>query len=106
MVTGGRAQSLALEQDWVVVLSRSSTQWLGGTNAALRRIDLTCDMLAPAAVGGFLSAVSGVQYTAVLIAALNVLSVAVEYASMQWLHAQEPALSSRATTATATTAGT
>ena len=45
-----QASRLALERDWVVVLASDSDE-LADLNAALRRIDLCCKLLAPLAFG-------------------------------------------------------
>lgn len=42
---------VALEKDWVVVIAKGDKKALAGMNAVMRRIDLTCKILAPAAVG-------------------------------------------------------
>ena len=78
-----------------MVLAHDNSVWLSGTNAMLKRIDLTCDMLAPAAVGLFVTAVP-VQYLALIIATMNVISVCLEYWSMTWLYAYDHALATRA----------
>ncbi|CAM9181383.1 unnamed protein product, partial [Phaeothamnion confervicola] len=91
---GSRAQVIALEADWVVVLSHGASPWLTETNATMRRIDLSCDLLAPAAVGLLVTAGSA-QVAALTLAACNMLSVGVELASMAWLHATEPALATK-----------
>ena len=42
---------VALEKDWVVVIAHGDKDALAGMNAVMRRIDLSCKILAPAAVG-------------------------------------------------------
>ena len=41
------AQTIAVEKDWVLVICGSDSQKLSTTNAMLRRIDLSCNILAP-----------------------------------------------------------
>ena len=41
------AQTIAVEKDWVLVICGSDSQRLSKTNAMLRRIDLSCNILAP-----------------------------------------------------------
>eukprot|EP00611_Tribonema_gayanum_P020687 TRINITY_DN3826_c0_g1_i1.p2 TRINITY_DN3826_c0_g1~~TRINITY_DN3826_c0_g1_i1.p2 ORF type:complete len:270 (-),score=79.88 TRINITY_DN3826_c0_g1_i1:1346-2155(-) len=91
---GSRTQVIALEQDWVVVLSRGDARWLGRTNAVLRRLDLTCDMLAPAAVGVLIT-VAPLQTAALSVAACNLVSVCVEFAAMTAMFVLEPALATK-----------
>ena len=45
-----QAQTLALERDWVVVIAEQSGNPLKTLNMLMRRIDLSCKLLAPAAV--------------------------------------------------------
>ena len=45
-----QAQTLSIERDWVVVIARSKKK-LGDINTLMRRIDLSCKVLAPAGVG-------------------------------------------------------
>ena len=78
-----------------MVLAHKDSVWLAVTNAMLKRIDLTCDMLAPAAVGLFITAVP-VQNLALIIATMNLASVCLEYSSMTWLYAHDTALATRA----------
>ena len=52
-----QAFTVAIERDWIVVLSEENASkeeaeaWLSSTNVALRQIDLTCKVVAPAVAG-------------------------------------------------------
>lgn len=93
---GSRAQVIALEQDWVVVLARGDLAWLLHTNTTMRRIDLTCDMLAPAAVGVIVT-ITSVETAALAVAVSNLVSVVVEYMAMSWMHTKEENLAVKPT---------
>jgi hypothetical protein len=43
--------TLAVEKDWVVVLSGSNSEWLSYTNSVMSQIDLACESLGPALMG-------------------------------------------------------
>ncbi|KAF0713055.1 hypothetical protein AaE_011872, partial [Aphanomyces astaci] len=45
------AQTLSIQQDWVVVVARETGVPLGDWNASLRRIDLICKLASPVAFG-------------------------------------------------------
>ncbi|RHY93600.1 hypothetical protein DYB35_000020 [Aphanomyces astaci] len=45
------AQTLSIQQDWVVVVARETGGPLGDWNASLRRIDLICKLASPVAFG-------------------------------------------------------
>jgi hypothetical protein len=65
-------------------------------NAAMRRIDLSCKLLAPVAVGFMMSSVS-VLASAVLIAVWNVSSVGVEYWLLHHVYMAMPILQQKST---------
>jgi hypothetical protein len=94
---------VAVERDWVVVMSRfimddglphgeqqeSQKKWLSETNVAMKQIDLSCKVVAPA-IAGFCIALlddgtdphhgSDLRGAAIFIGALNALALLVEYA--------------------------
>jgi len=75
---------VAIERDWVVVLSTRVKQdhgdraWLSETNVAMKQIDLACKVAAPA-IAGFLIAQVENSATALVVGGINVLSLIVEY---------------------------
>jgi iron-regulated transporter 1 len=47
---GSTANTIALERDWIVVITHKDENELAGANAKLRRIDLACKVLSPVPV--------------------------------------------------------
>jgi iron-regulated transporter 1 len=93
-VTGevtNQMQTIALENDWVVVMTNSNSEKLTRMNVILKRIDLLCKVLAPCAIGIFLdfylsdklaSSLVGV----VILALWNMLSWSIEYCVLREVH--------------------
>ncbi|XP_051226391.1 solute carrier family 40 member 1 [Lolium perenne] len=73
------AGTILIEREWVVVIcSGHPAAALSKTNSALRRIDLSCKLLAPVLSGFVISFVS-TQASAVTLALWNVASVGLQY---------------------------
>lgn len=78
------AQSLAIERDWVVVISGSDSTELAQLNTTMRRIDLLCKILGPMAFGVIMDFAGHDPTTRAMIGAAtvamwNVLSTPLEY---------------------------
>eukprot|EP00794_Sanderia_malayensis_P003608 gene3608-4118_t len=73
-----QANTIAVERDWVVVVSDDDKNLLAELNARMRRIDLSCAILAPIAVGLIMTLVSNLAGI-IFICAWNVLSFFAEY---------------------------
>jgi hypothetical protein len=106
---------VAVERDWVVVMSRFLTddglphgkklenqkKWLSETNVTMKQIDLSCKVAAPA-IAGFCIALlddgtdphhgSDLRGAAVFIGALNTLALLVEYVCTAMIYHQIPDL--------------
>lgn len=74
------ASTVAIEKDWVIVISGNDVNFLRALNVTLRQIDLGCKMMGPAAVGFSLMAV-GEQLEPALVAVgiMNIVSFLAEY---------------------------
>jgi iron-regulated transporter 1 len=48
---GSTATTLAVEKDWVKVITEGNSSMLAHTNSMMRRLDLTCKVAAPIVVG-------------------------------------------------------
>lgn len=93
----GMAMDVVVERDWVVLIAeKQGGGFLTQINAAMRRIDLSCKLLAPVAVGFMMSSVS-VMASAVLIAVWNVTSVGVEYWLLHHVYIAMPILQQKST---------
>ncbi|XP_066372182.1 solute carrier family 40 member 1-like [Miscanthus floridulus] len=100
------AGTILIEREWVVVIScRHPPAVLTGINSVVRRIDLSCKLLAPVFSGLVISFVSA-QASAATLAVWNVASVGLEYWLFVSVYNGVPALaeSSRLRTADATEA--
>merc|ERR1712157_702659 len=93
-VTGevtNQMQTIALENDWVVVMTNRSSEKLTRMNVILKRIDLLCKVLAPGAIGIFLD-FYGVDKLAsslvglIILALWNMLSWSMEYCVLREVH--------------------
>ena len=73
-----RASTVAIEKDWVVVLSMGSSSWLKETNVMMRQIDLGCKVLAPV-VAGFVISMGDIQDAAIVVGLANILAILVEW---------------------------
>ncbi|KAJ7532070.1 hypothetical protein O6H91_14G071000 [Diphasiastrum complanatum] len=88
----GLANNILVERDWVVIIAEGQAPGLlTRINAGMRRIDLSCKLLAPVAVGVLMSSVS-ILASAVLIATWNLLSVGFEYWLLYSVYSAIPAL--------------
>ena len=77
-------QTISIEKDWVVVLSKESNIDLGLLNTTMRRIDLSCKALAPLAFTMMYQYVgndvrTGIFYGSLMIGFWNVISFPVEW---------------------------
>jgi iron-regulated transporter 1 len=75
--------TIAVEKDWVVVIADKNKDILASLNANMRRIDLICKLLAPAAAGAILQ-FTGPLTTTIVVASWNVVSFFAEL-SLIWL---------------------
>ncbi len=74
-----QGSKIVVERDWIVVVAgRGNNDRLAAMNSVFRTIDLTCLVLAPAALGAFFDFI-GADFTAFFIAGWNICSVALEY---------------------------
>ncbi|KDO30229.1 hypothetical protein SPRG_19785 [Saprolegnia parasitica CBS 223.65] len=92
------AQALAIEKDWVVVVAAATQTPLASWNTTLRRIDLTCALLAPAVFGILLDSSSADSATRAAVGAAavgtwNLLAAPLEYAMVRDVYAWVPTLS-------------
>ncbi|KAJ9185438.1 hypothetical protein P3X46_005076 [Hevea brasiliensis] len=73
------AGTILIEREWVVVISEGHPQSvLTNMNSIIRRIDLTCKLLAPV-VSGFIISFVSVKASAMTLAVWNTLAVWMEY---------------------------
>lgn len=83
---------ILIERDWIVVISESQPPGLlTQMNAVTRRIDLSCKLLAPVAVGFIMSYVS-VLASAIVIVIWNILSIGLEYWFLSSVYYAVPSL--------------
>ena len=68
--------------------------FLSDLNATIRRLDLLCNILAPIAVGQFMSFAS-MQISTIVIAAWNVVSCVVEFSLLLRVYHQVPILAKK-----------
>ncbi|CAK9864685.1 unnamed protein product [Sphagnum jensenii] len=87
----GLAMDVVVERDWVVVIAEQAPGSLTHINSVMRRIDLSCKLLAPVAVG-FLMSYASMLASAVLIAVWNVSSVGLEYGLLYIVYTAVPIL--------------
>jgi iron-regulated transporter 1 len=115
-----KAFLVAIERDWVVVLSQAAaasmhTQedddfafestfktWLSVTNVAMRQIDLSCKVFAPAVAGLLIPIFAGGQsssptghdmrWVCLLVGAVNIVALVVEYICTERIYRLIPAL--------------
>lgn len=86
--------TIAIERDWVVVIAKEDEALMAGTNAKLRRIDLTCNILAPVLTGVIIKVSSVVGI--IFIAVWNILSLFAEYFILSNVYSSCPALAIKA----------
>ena len=126
-ILGATAQILdkgflvAMERDWIVVMSRYplnrgdltqqeqvdvQKRWLSDTNVAMKQIDLSCKIAAPAVAGYFIALLddgsdshhgSDLGGAALLVGALNGMALIVEYICTKIIYDQIPDLAIRTT---------
>ena len=87
--------TIAIERDWVVVIAKEDEFLLAGTNSILRRIDLTCNILAPVSTGLILD-YGSILIGVLFIASWNIVSVFVEYTMLSAVYRSCPALATKA----------
>ncbi|XP_013065016.1 solute carrier family 40 member 1-like isoform X1 [Biomphalaria glabrata] len=85
------ARQIAVEKDWIVEMCGEDKDRLATMTAALRRIDLSTQILAPMATG-FIMALAGVEFGAIFIGAWNFGSVFIEYYFLWKVYNTVPAL--------------
>ncbi|CAF1248878.1 unnamed protein product, partial [Didymodactylos carnosus] len=71
------ASKVAISKDWIVAIYGHNQQKLALTNAAMRRIDLLTNVLAPLVAGGIMAFISR-WASALLISSWNVISLFIE----------------------------
>lgn len=79
-----------------MIAEKQGPEFLTQINATMRRIDLSCKLLAPVAVGFMMSSVS-VLSSAILIAVWNVTSVGFEYWFLHHVYMAMPVLQQKGT---------
>lgn len=105
---------VAVERDWIVVMSKCAEDqtkqtdqlafkkaWLSDTNVAMKQIDLSCKVVAPAVAGFFVAAFpsghsndngANLIGAAILVGAINISALFVEYACTAQIYANIPSL--------------
>jgi iron-regulated transporter 1 len=91
------AQTLAIERDWVVVIAGDDSNALAHLNTTMRRIDLSCKILAPMAFGIIMDFAGSDPTTRAMIGAAavgiwNLLSTPLEYFMTKDIYNLNPAL--------------
>ncbi|TMW66071.1 hypothetical protein Poli38472_003836 [Pythium oligandrum] len=91
------AQTLAIERDWVVVLSGDNSTQLATLNTVMRRIDLSCKILAPMAFGIIMDFAGSDPTTRAMIGAAavgiwNLISMPLEYVMTKDIYDLSPEL--------------
>lgn len=84
------ANTVAVERDWIVVISDSLDIDRQQLNSAMRRIDLVCKLIAPVSIG-LLDSYS-TKVAVCVVFAQNAISVAVEYFAIAQVYAAVPEL--------------
>ena len=100
-ILGGMAQVLdrsflvAVERDWIVVMAEAAGEnkdnWLSQTNVALKQIDLTCQVVAPAVTGWVLTLLP-TGFGVLWVGLCNCLALIVEWVSMKTIASMLPML--------------
>ncbi|KAF0720822.1 Aste57867_17 [Aphanomyces stellatus] len=98
------AQTLSIQQDWVVVVARDTGVPLGEWNASLRQINLLCSLVSPAAFGCIMEFAGSDPMTRAAIGASvvgvwNLLAAPLEYCMRVETYHLVPALQSQPTQA-------
>lgn len=94
-----RAFLVAIERDWVVVLSQASgekhfTSFLSDTNVAMKQIDLSCKVVAPGIAGLAISMIGNLQWACLVVGGITLMALLVEYTCTTQIYNLIPALSS------------
>lgn len=84
------ANNIAIEKDWVLVISEGSTESM---LTVMKRIDLFCKTMAPVMIGALMT--FGPHMGVIIIAVWNILSLIVEYQLVFQTYKAYPALASR-----------
>jgi iron-regulated transporter 1 len=82
---------VSIHKDWCVVMAKKNAAWQTQINASMRRVDLSCNILAPMLVG-VLSAVITPTWTCVVIALWASCSVVAEWHIASMVYNRVPAL--------------
>jgi solute carrier family 40 (iron-regulated transporter), member 1 len=85
------ASSVAVEKDWVVVVAGGDSDQLAKLNAIMKRIDLTCNVVAPLAFGILLD-LTNTLVALILAGAWNAVSLVPEYILLKKIYDQVPEL--------------
>jgi hypothetical protein len=107
---------VAIERDWIVVMSKVlfsgdsadevilQKKWLSETNVAMKQIDLSCQMVAPAFAGFFVALFDGgsrhnhgsdLRGAALFVGLLNVMALIVEYVCTIKIYHRIPSLGTK-----------
>lgn len=96
-----KAFKVAMEKDWIVVMSSHAAKhgvekssFLRETNVTMKQIDLSCKVVAPV-LAGFLLVYSDLRYSAIGIGVVNILSIVVEFGCTDAIYRCIPGLSSK-----------
>ncbi|KAK8143672.1 hypothetical protein G3M48_006896 [Beauveria asiatica] len=84
------ANTIAVERDWVVVVTREDDAWRRVINARMRRIDLLCKLLGPLAISIIATVSTRFAIGATLV--MNAASVFFEYGCIANVYKSVPAL--------------
>ncbi|CAI0424028.1 unnamed protein product [Linum tenue] len=86
------AGTILIEREWVVVISEGHPpDVLTKTNSTIRRIDLTCKLLAPV-VSGFIISFVSLKASAITLSCWNIAAVGLEYLLFMSVYKGIPAL--------------
>ena len=88
---GSMLNKISIHKDWSVVLAKGSKATQTHINSSMRRVDLTCSILAPMAVG-ILSGTVGPARTCICVAVWSACSIFVEWHINQWVYHKIPDL--------------
>lgn len=82
---------IAVEKDWIVVISGNDNNKLASMNSVFRTIDLLCLLVAPA-LAGVVFDFLGNSWAAIFIGIWNIVSVMIEYGLLVSIYKQFPSL--------------
>lgn len=83
---------IAIQRDWIVVVSSGESDVLANLNAMMRRIDLLTKVLAPLVCGQIMTLTS-LSFGALFICGWNIMSFFLEYYLLNLVYRRTPALS-------------